>query len=170
MGIRSSHCTPGRHRAVAVLGGAVAAGLVFVVASALGVVVEVPESPGGDPTALILPRVLLLAAVSGALGWALATVLERRAARPRRTWTTTALAVLVLSMAPVVGLGPSSAETVVLTLLHVVVAAVVVPMVAVTLPAQRTEDTAGTAATSRPAGASTEDGRSSIPTEASGER
>jgi hypothetical protein len=73
-----------------------------------------------------------LALVAGALcaglsGWALLAVLERRAARPRRTWTVIALVVLALSLATPI-MGATGAPMLVLLSMHLAVGAVLIAL------------------------------------------
>lgn len=76
-----------------------------------------------------------LVAGLGALG--VAAVVRRRAHRPRRTFAVTALAVLVVSLLGPFGSATSTGAALALACLHLVVAAVTVPLVARTLPAAR---------------------------------
>ena len=83
----------------------------------------------GDGTQTVGP--VLIAVVSllaGLAGWALLAVLERWAPRPGRIWTIIALVVLALSLLGPLGSAIGVGATLVLVLLHLVVGAVLVPV------------------------------------------
>ncbi|GAA1222762.1 hypothetical protein GCM10009608_69010 [Pseudonocardia alaniniphila] len=82
---------------------------------------------GGTETPVGVLAVVTGALCAGLSGWALLAVLERRATRPRRTWTVTALAVLGLSLiTPLTGAtGPSQ---LVLLSMHIAVGAVLIKL------------------------------------------
>ncbi|MFI6743052.1 DUF6069 family protein [Nonomuraea sp. NPDC050451] len=81
---------------------------------------------GGGTQTVGPVSVVVASLVAGLAGWALLAVLERRAARPGRSWTITALVVLVLSLSGPLGSAVGAAATLVLILLHLVVGAVLV--------------------------------------------
>ncbi|CNF14756.1 Uncharacterised protein [Mycobacterium tuberculosis] len=64
---------------------------------------------------------------AGLAAWALLALLERTTGRPRRIWTIIALAVLTLSLAGPLGSVADIASRCVLTGLHLLVAAVLIP-------------------------------------------
>ncbi|GAA1243210.1 hypothetical protein GCM10009609_03330 [Pseudonocardia aurantiaca] len=65
---------------------------------------------------------------AGLSGWALLALLERRTARPRRTWTVVAVAVLALSLVnPLVG-GMGAASVLTLVTMHLVTGAVLIAL------------------------------------------
>jgi hypothetical protein len=70
-------------------------------------------------------QVAVVSLLAGLAAWALLAVLERRTARPRRTWTVVAAVVLALSLA-----GPMSATSttagITLACLHVLVGSVLI--------------------------------------------
>ncbi len=72
------------------------------------------------------------ALAAGLAGWALLALLERTAARPARTWTITAAAVLALSLAGPLGGAADAVSTAVLAGMHLLVGAVLVPGLALT--------------------------------------
>ena len=76
-----------------------------------------------------LVAVMIPSAVASLAGWALLGALERLTARPRVIWTTAALVVLVLSLGgPLSAAGLSTLNQIALALMHVAVAAVLVPL------------------------------------------
>ena len=68
------------------------------------------------------------------IGIALARVLSRRARRPRSTFVRTTVALTALSIVPDLVVDASSGSRLVLTLIHVVAAAMIVPTLAARLP------------------------------------
>jgi hypothetical protein len=112
---------------------AVATTGVAAVALAAGVPLEVD----GEQVPLAgFAQLTLLCTVAGIL---LATGLGRGAARPRRTFTATAVALTALSFVPDLVIDASTATTLVLIATHVVAAAVVIPALAARLPEQTRE-------------------------------
>lgn len=114
--------------AAAVLGGLA----VWVLATvALG---GAPRSPAVGSTAsqpIAAPWVATVVAGVSLAAWALLAVLERFVARPRTVWTIVAGAVFVLSLAaPWQGAGISTANRIMLTLMHLTVAALLIPLLA----------------------------------------
>lgn len=94
--------------------------------------------PGQEPSTLGAVEIVGLSLVAGALGWGLLAVLER--ATPHRAvwmWVLIAIVVLALSFAPLVvgspwGVEASVRTKVVLALTHLVVAAILGPMLIAT--------------------------------------
>ena len=113
-------------RALAVLGAALAAAVVWAVTVPL-LDVDLRVDVGGAQQAVGLGQGLGTALTAGLPGWLLLAVLERRGRRPVRVWTTTALAVTLLSLAGPLAFGVTTGARVVLVLLHLVVAGVLVP-------------------------------------------
>lgn len=116
------------HRRGAVVTTAVLAALAMwaVAVPLLGLEVQVPESPGSTSTEpLGAAPVIGAATIASLLGWATLSVLERITHRARSIWTVAALIVLVVSMPWSAGF--TGTERAVLVLLHLAVAAVLVP-------------------------------------------
>src|SRR5215218_554784 len=84
-------------RAAAVVGAAVAAVLLWVVAVPLGGF-ELEVDMGGETESIGLRDVLIVALGSGMLGWALLALLEWRVRRAVAIWTAVALVVTGLSL------------------------------------------------------------------------
>jgi predicted permease len=74
--------------------------------------------------------VVLVSAFACAAGWILLAVLERVTKDVARIWTAVAAVVTVLSLAGPLNAGPTGATTVSLMVLHLVTAAVFVPLMA----------------------------------------
>lgn len=96
------------------------------------------RSPAFDdtqqPSTVSLGLAVGVAVLAGLASWGLAGLLARRAVRPRRTWLATSVSVLVLSLSgPLSGHGVTAGDRVALLGLHVAIAAVLVPMIALSL-------------------------------------
>lgn len=128
-------------RALVIAGAAVAALLTWLVADPiLSVDLTVVRAPGSATTATVSAGSIVGSAIiAGLLGWAVLAVLERRSGRGAAIWRWFAAAVAVVSLAGPLTLAQTTGGTVVLTLLHVVVASVLL----LALP------TAGTASAGR---------------------
>lgn len=127
-------------RPACVAAGAAAAVLTWtVIRYAAGVHVQTPApSASADPTNLSPGMVLVVAAVAGAAGWGVVALLERRTRHPRRFWLLTAGLATVISLSgPLSGHGVSGGDRLSLICLHLAVAAVVIPGLAVTTRSQR---------------------------------
>jgi hypothetical protein len=115
-------------RAAAVAAAVLAALAVWVLAvPVLGV--DLAAVPIGGPEQRVGPLAVAAGPLcAGLAGWALLAVLERRTARPRRSWTATALVVLTLSLVtPLLG-GVGPAATVTLVAMHLVVGGVLITL------------------------------------------
>ena len=124
-----------RLRLLAVVAGALVALIGALLTTGLfGIDVAVPEGPGSGEVMLTAPRAALVAAIGGLAGLVVAWVVERRAGQPRRTWIVVASVGLALSFIPSVLVSDDASGMTVLIALHVAVAAVVIPLVAATLP------------------------------------
>jgi uncharacterized protein DUF6069 len=129
---------PWRARALAVIAAVLAALAVWLVTDPLlGVDLAAPTRPGSEELQSITPALVAGTSLVTALaGWGLLALLERFTARPRTIWTAIAVLVGLLSLA-----GPLStiASTTVanglsLALMHLAVAAVLIPGLAATAP------------------------------------
>lgn len=91
----------------------------------LGLSVTVPDSPGStNRSELALLDVVMAAAVAALAGWGLLAVLERVTRRARTVWTAIALAVFLLTLPYLPGF--TASERIILTLLHLALAAVLI--------------------------------------------
>jgi Family of unknown function (DUF6069) len=131
---------PWRARALAVIAAALAALAVWLVTDPLlGVDLAAPTRPGSQQLQSITPALVAGTSLVAALaGWALLALLERFTARPRTIWTATALLVGLLSLTgPLSTLASSTlANGVSLALMHLAVAAVLIPGLAATAPSR----------------------------------
>lgn len=116
-----------RARAIAVLAAVLApAGIWLLAVPLLGYELRAPQL-GGPPAEVNLPLVVVGALAPSLLGWGLLAVLERRTRRARTIWTVIALAVLVVSFTPLLGPEIATSTRIVLALMHLAVAAVLIP-------------------------------------------
>ena len=130
---------PRHARALAVVAAALAALAVWLVTDPLlGIDLTGPTVPGSQELQPITPAMVAGGSLAAALaGWALLALLERFTARARTIWSATAVLVALLSLAgPLSALASTSAANVLsLALMHLAVAAVLIPMLAGTSPA-----------------------------------
>ena len=77
---------------------------------------------------------LLIVLLAGLAGWALLDLLERFTAHARRIWTATALVVLEVSLLGPLGAAVGAAATVVLTAMHLAAGAVLISLLARSVP------------------------------------
>ncbi|GAA4415238.1 hypothetical protein GCM10023169_01370 [Georgenia halophila] len=122
------------------LGVAIVAGLagfvVWLIAVPLLDIEILTGSPDGG--SVVGPGAVLVSGIAASLaGWCVLALLERFTARPRRTWTIVALAVLVLSMSGPLMETQSTAAAATLVAMHLAVAAVAIPLLAATARAPR---------------------------------
>lgn len=142
-------------RAQAVAATVVGAVAVWVVAEpVLGFALRGPAQ-GGGATHDVNAAVVAVAALAASLaGWALLAVLERFTSRARGLWTAAALAVAVVSLAgPLSSAGITAANQAWLALMHVTVAAVLIPTLRRTTPHPARHHAEGTASVSDPTNA-----------------
>ncbi|WP_232660827.1 DUF6069 family protein [Pseudonocardia sp. TRM90224] len=114
-----------RNRVLAVAGATVAAVVVWGIAVLVGVDPQVTMA--GAPMQIGVVAVILNALVPSLLGWALLAILERRTQRARTIWTAVALVVTLLSLAGPLTSAADPGSMTTLIVLHLVVAAVLVP-------------------------------------------
>ena len=125
---------PRRTRAAAIAGGAVAAAVVWLLAVPLADADLLVAMPGGDVEELALPMVLGAAVLQPLVGWGILALLERAAPRARTIWLVLVAVVLVVSGINAAVAAENTATAVWLNVLHLAVAAVVVPVLARTSP------------------------------------
>lgn len=133
-GTKTAHRAPARTalapthtRTIAVLSATAAALAVWTLASrVLGVDLQVQRQPG-QLEAVGADEVLLSSLVVSLAGWASLALLERFTTRACRVWTVLALLMLTLSMAGPLAGGATTAVKVALALMHLTVAAVLIP-------------------------------------------
>lgn len=115
-----------RRRALTVAAATTAAVLPWIAAQATSVELEVVT--GGLPPMVVgLPMVVSAALAASLAGWGTLALLERRTGRARRIWTAVAVAVLLISLAPLPTVEAATGARVCLALMHVAVGAVLIP-------------------------------------------
>jgi hypothetical protein len=119
-----------RARLIALIAAAVAAGLMAVIAGAAGV--EMEATAPGQPTMSIGFAVAFIAAlVAGGAGWIARALLDRFAPRRAVTlWLIGAAVVFLIELGPPFYSEATTGTRVVLLAMHVVVAAILVPVFA----------------------------------------
>lgn len=126
-----------RRRLLAVVGGALAAEAVWLMAELFfGVRLQAPAGNGYPQPMDIGPGTVAAAsAILSLLGWGVLALLERFTSRARSIWLTLSLLALVASLGmPLSGTGVSAATRTGLLLMHLAVAAIVVPALYRTSP------------------------------------
>ena len=113
-------------RGTAVVGAMALNAVLWGIASLLGADFVLTDSTGTG--AVTLPVAVIFTAIFGLLGWGTLALLERFTARAVAIWTGLAVAVALLSIVPIFLEGASTATRVALTVLHLAVAAVLVPV------------------------------------------
>jgi Family of unknown function (DUF6069) len=112
-------------RAGAVAAATLTNGLLWLAAAALGVDFVLSDSVG---TVVIgLGTTLVATLIFGLLGWGTLAVLERLTVRAATVWTVLASLVAVVSLVPIYLEGATTGTKVALALIHLAVAAVLVP-------------------------------------------
>jgi hypothetical protein len=145
---------PRRARAPAVIAATLAALAVWLITDPLlGIDLTGTTRPGSQQLQPITPALVAGASLAVALaGWALLALLERFTARARTIWTAVALLVALLSLAgPLSILASTEANVLALALMHLAVAAVLIPILAGTSPAPARPAPARSARASRAA-------------------
>ena len=106
---------------------------------AAGVTLRQPAfSATAQPAHLAIGFVIAAAAVASLAGSAVASLIGRTTRRPRATWVIIATAATVVSLSmPFSGHGITVTQRIALACMHLAVAAVLIPVIAATLPAQR---------------------------------
>ncbi|MGY0008172.1 DUF6069 family protein [Micromonospora sp. I033] len=120
---------PGRPRAGALSVLATTAATLAVWAAAVPVAgVDLVARSGGTEQTVTPAAVAVSTLLAGLAGWASLALLERFTARARVVWTGAAGLVLLLSLLGPLGGGVGAAATLTLVALHLVAAAVLVPL------------------------------------------
>ncbi len=124
------------------LGAVVAAALAAltiwaIVEGGFGTDLRAPATGNAAPADIGPLTVVTASAVASLAGWALLALLERFTARARRVWAVVALMVLVVSLGGALGgTGITTANRISLALMHIVVAAVLIPLLHRTSPSR----------------------------------
>ena len=122
-----------RARALCAVGGAAAAAIAWAIEVPLmGIRLSI-RFGGAHPQTVAAAQVIGVALAAGLIGWLLLTALDRRASRPRATWTGIALLVLAASLALPLAAATTTSAAIGLIVLHLVVGAAVIPGMASTV-------------------------------------
>jgi predicted permease len=125
--IASAVIQPGPARALGVAGAAAAAMAVWAIAvPGLGIHLII-RFGSGSPQTVHAGLVVGAALAASLCGWALLAVLERRTRHARAIWTTAAVAVTAASLSLPLVAGITTATVSALALMHLAVAAVLIP-------------------------------------------
>jgi hypothetical protein len=142
------HINQGRARALCAAGGALAAALAWIVeVPLLGIHLNVRFGPGhmqagaGHIQTIAIGQVIGVTVAASLFGWLLLALLERRTAQARLLWTTIALAALAVSLALPLAVATTTSAATGLIVMHVTVAAVVIPAMARTARSHRASKT-----------------------------
>ena len=131
------HLKQGRARALCAAGGALAAALAWIVeVPLLGIHLTVRLGPGHMHTGashiqtITIGQVIGVTVAASLLGWLLLALLERRTPHARLLWTAIALAALAASLALPLAVATTASAVAGLIVMHVTVAAAVIPAMA----------------------------------------
>jgi hypothetical protein len=126
----------GRARALCAAGGALAAGLAWIVeVPLLGIHLNFRFGTGHIQT-IAAGQVIGVTVAASLLGWLLLALLERRTAHARLLWTTIALAAVAASLALPLAVATTTSAVAGLIVMHVTVGAAVIPAMAHTARAR----------------------------------
>jgi hypothetical protein len=117
-----------RARIFAVVGATIATALLWGVARLLDVDFKVYPGGGKPAQAVGFPLAVIVALLVALAGWGTLELLERLTGRARVIWTTLAVVVLLLSAMPILTADASGGTKTGLALIHVAVAAVLIPV------------------------------------------
>ncbi len=127
-----------KRRLIVVASAAIAATLVFLVASLVVDGISTPAMNGRASTGLNGGLVFFVAAFVSLVAWGVLALLEKFTAKGRLIWTVLAVVGLLLSLGgPMSGTGITTGNRLILLLLHVVVAAVLIPFLPARPPGAR---------------------------------
>ncbi|GAA1720278.1 DUF6069 family protein [Nonomuraea bangladeshensis] len=116
-------------RPLAIGGAVLATGLLWLAARLLEIDLRVDQPGDGQPPVTVgLPLVIGATLVLSLLGWGALAVLERFTRRARTIWSVSACAVLLISFVPIAGVEAALGTKIILSLMHLAVAAVLIPM------------------------------------------
>jgi signal transduction histidine kinase len=125
---RSATVGTRRVRGLAVGRAVLATSVLYLAAHALGTDFALTDPGANEAHALILPEIVVFTLVFSLLGWGSLALLERFTRRAKAIWATLSTAVLLLSFVPI-AIERATADTkVMLVLIHLAVAAALVPM------------------------------------------
>jgi hypothetical protein len=116
-----------RIRAMAVMGAGIAAAVIWAIAVPLLGVHLLVRFGTSAPQSVGIDYVIGATVIGSLVGWGLLALLERRTARARSIWTVVAALAVLVSVSLPLSVGVSASTKVTLGLMHLAVAAVVIP-------------------------------------------
>lgn len=116
-----------RGRALTVGAAVLVTSTLWLAARILHIDLRVDMRNGQPPMVVELPLVITFSLVAALLGWATLALLERFTSRGRTIWRLLAAATLLLSFLPIVSVQATTGAKTVLALMHIAVAAVLIP-------------------------------------------
>ncbi|KXK60391.1 hypothetical protein AWW66_19085 [Micromonospora rosaria] len=124
----SSRTVPLRVGVLAVGGAALMVAALWAAAQILGIELRVDPGDGRAPGVVSLPFAVTVSLAVSLVGWGARVLLDRLIRRSSVVWTVLAILVLLASFPPLVTVEATAAATAVLALMHVAVAAVLIPV------------------------------------------
>ena len=125
--VRSASAHVSRNRILGVAGATLAAVAVWAIeVPLLGIRLQT-QYGNAAPQSVGIASVVLSSLAASLAGWGLLAILERRLARARAIWTGIAIAVLLASLSVPVSAGTTTTTKVALPMMHLAVAAVLIP-------------------------------------------
>jgi hypothetical protein len=119
------------------VGGAVlATALLWTTAQALDIELRIDPRNGRPPGVISLPFAATLTLIVSLLGWGTRALLDRWTERAAVVWTGLALLVLVASFLPLLGVEATGGAKTIMALMHLAVAAILIPAFSRRKPAQ----------------------------------
>jgi Family of unknown function (DUF6069) len=126
-----------RARALCVLAGVLTAAVAWAVeVPLLGIHLNISFGAGHMQTTIVAGQVIGASLIASLLGWLLLALLERHTPRAPALWTGIALVVLAVSVAPPLAAATTTSAAVGLVVMHLAVAATVIPAMARTARAR----------------------------------
>ncbi|MCO6004130.1 DUF6069 family protein [Actinoallomurus purpureus] len=114
-------------RAAAVGGAGLATSLLWLIARTLGADLRADQHNGQGPQVIGVPLILGFTLVISSLGWCALALLEHYTRRATIIWSALAISILLLSFAPILLAGASTGTKTTLALIHLTVAAILIP-------------------------------------------
>jgi uncharacterized protein DUF6069 len=125
--VRSASAHVRRNRILGVVGATLAAVAVWAIEVPLLGIRLLTQFGNTAPQSIGIALVVVSALAGSLAGWGLLALLERRFARARTIWTGIAIAVLLVSFSAPISAGTTTTTKVALLMMHLAVAAVLIP-------------------------------------------
>jgi hypothetical protein len=118
-----------RAGALAVGGAVLMTALLWTAAQILGIELRVDPRNGRPPGVISLPFAATLTLAVSAVGWGVRALLDRLIRRASVVWTVLAILMLLVSFLPLFAVEATDATKTILALMHLAVAAVLIPTI-----------------------------------------